>query len=372
MDDQCVEGESVRLRRISRPRLLILFAIIVVIVAAGSFVAGHLLTGTASSVEEANQVTVPVTARVETRSVTESASVQGTVSAGQQLAVTPSAPEGTTAPVVVAVAQSVGSTVTSGSLLGVVSNRPVFLLQSPIPFFRDLSLNDTGADVTALQGALNQGGLSTPVSGKVTNATLSAVKSMYKRAGFALPGGTSSTTIDVQEFATMNSASPTVISEASIGETLSAQTPLMTLQLSPDVVTARVNELQHNSFPVGAAVKVSASAGHDGTGKVVAVSGFQATSDAQPIAGYDIQISFDDPKAAPSVSSPVVVTAIAAAAPSLAVPLIAVRQDSHGAYVVVKESGKKSRRADVTITARADGWAAVTGGIEAGQQVSVR
>lgn len=364
--------DPVRLRRISRPWLLAVFAAVVLIVAAGSFVAGRLFSGTASALADANQVTIPVSARVEERSVTDAVSVQGTVAAGRQLVVAPSAPDGTSAAVVVALSQRVGATVSSGSLLGVVSNRPVFLLQTPIPFFRDLSLDDTGADVSALQGALNAGGFRTPVTGRMTSSTLNAVKAMYKKAGFALPDGTRATSVDARELVTTSSSDPVVVSEASVGDTLSAQLPLMTLRLSPDVVTARVNELQHGSFALGTTVRLSAPPGYDGRGKVTAVGDFEGSSDTQPIAGYDIQVAFDDSAHAPSISSPVVVESAIAARPSLAVPSVAIRQDDRGTYLELDARGKTQRRVNVTVTARADGWAAITGNVKAGQEVSVR
>src|SRR6185312_9064612 len=88
--------------------------------------------------------------------------------------------------VVTRAAYSVGDTYQWGSLIGVVSGQPLFGLPAPLPLYRDLTLNDDGDDVKALQRSLTASGHSVDIDGVVGRETLEAVRAVFNAFDFDL------------------------------------------------------------------------------------------------------------------------------------------------------------------------------------------
>lgn len=69
-----------------------------------------------------------------------------------------------------------GEALKSGAVIGAVDARPVRLLSTSAPLWRDLRTGDTGADVSAVQGELTRLGFDITDTGRVDTATASAVR----------------------------------------------------------------------------------------------------------------------------------------------------------------------------------------------------
>lgn len=78
-----------------------------------------------------------------------------------------------------------GAAVSEGSVLGVIQERPVILLQGPIPMFRALGRGSQGSDVNQLQEALRRLGYKvSDTAGSFAPTTATAVSSFYDKIGF--------------------------------------------------------------------------------------------------------------------------------------------------------------------------------------------
>ena len=77
--------------------------------------------------------------------------LSGKVVAGTQFAIKASPSEGVDRLVLTASPKTVGSVVAPGELVAAVSGRPLLMLPSSVPLYRDIELGDSGPDVAALQ-----------------------------------------------------------------------------------------------------------------------------------------------------------------------------------------------------------------------------
>lgn len=84
-----------------------------------------------------------------------------------------------------------GDTVSAGDIVVRINGRPVFLLSSPFPFYRDLGVGDEGPDVLALQNNLIHLGYLSNADGRFGPATATAVARLYSRVDAVAPTRTS-------------------------------------------------------------------------------------------------------------------------------------------------------------------------------------
>ncbi|GAA3808797.1 peptidoglycan-binding domain-containing protein [Cellulomonas soli] len=186
-------------------------AVAVLLVAAG--VAGGMLL---HSPDEHVTVDVPqsvLTAPVESRPLTTQYTGTGTFSTGAELTVSVAAPAGMSA-VVTAAPVAAGADVQLCDALIEVSGRPVIALGGTLPAYRDLTVGDSGPDVSQLQQALNDCGIKTTVDGTFGTATARGLESLYRRAGYkpvsSATAALTPTTASGDGATTTSTATPTV------------------------------------------------------------------------------------------------------------------------------------------------------------------
>ncbi|MFC5931849.1 hypothetical protein [Cryobacterium melibiosiphilum] len=340
-----------------------------VVIAALAFVVGTWVSTPESLAISAADTIVPVYVSAEQREVGNFSTTQGAIVPGKTLEVRASTPAGSVRPVVTAVNYSVGSEVVSGSSLASVSDRPLIVLMTPIPLQRDLYFGDIGNDVSRLQDALRVAGvLTTASTGVMNRETLAAIRSVYEPTGASAPGGTGTNTyLRLEEIVAIPVKSATVISISTVGDIL-ADSPVATVQTSPNTLVAHASVLQIESLVVGSTVTVDSSA-HKGSGTIVGTGPFSATGTTTDTgAGYDIYVDLPAEDLAKfNVNDLATVTVAHDVRDSLAIPLIAIRQDDSGSYVMVDgettsagtDTNPGDMRIPITVTQQSGGWAAI-------------
>lgn len=128
-----------------------------------------------------------LTAEVEHRVLSETLVTRGTVTASQTVEVSPGAPSGpeVSRAVITKMMVESGDEPDFGQVLAEVSGRPVFVLEGPLPAYRDLRPGSRGEDVVQLQRALTA--LGHPVddaTGVFGVGTERAVTTFYRSIGY--------------------------------------------------------------------------------------------------------------------------------------------------------------------------------------------
>ena len=304
-----------------------------------------------------------VTAAVESQPIRELYSLSAQVSAEQVSAIMPTAGGSGGRLVVSGKVHAPGDVIHYGDVIAELSGRPVFAVPSALPLYRDISRDETGSDISGVQHLLADLGLyNGSVDGKATTATLTAIASLYTRAGYPAPNPAGLLMTDTAAIP----ADALVVAEAApSGQEVTAEKPLMTVVTAPAVISARVDLLQAPAFTQGTTVEVKVGSADPVASTVAAVGAFDNAALGEP-PGYDITVTLPegvDPVAA--AQSPVTVSESGQVDLAPAVPLSAIHRDATGAtYVLlpVVPAGAtpgQPRQVSVSVTGQSAGWAII-------------
>lgn len=351
-------------------------------VACTAFAAGGLATGYAvhSPSDDAlahSRASLSASATVVERSFApEQVRAEGTVALGEGRDVVVTPVGGQEAQVVTSHTKHPGQTVRSGEVLATVSGRPVIALQLPFELYRDLATGDSGPDVKAVQESLRAASLyDGPLDGTFTEDLARAVRRLHRSAGATDPTGTR-TVLRRSEVTPISAPRATVVSLAPVGTRIDGSGGVLGRLRSGAaraVVRAGVDDKEH--FRTGATVEVRGV--FDQTSptpaRVASVSGFLEADDSSDLPGYDITLTFLHSKDLPFDDGDAISASPRSAerrVTGTAVPLVAVRQDSSGTYVVVAGAAPSPVR--VRVEDSSDGWALVApGALAVGQTVLI-
>jgi len=172
----------------SRKRSITLFLVLVLVVlaAAGSWMAGsRILSPAEAAARTAPPAASPILVPVEERVLTSDVVTRGTARYGRPQSISivlsalkPHAGIVTTLPLR-------GTQLNEGDVILTASGRPVFVLQGEIPAYRDLVPGISGDDVRQLESALRRLGYDPgPVDGKYDEQTSAAVAEWYTSEGW--------------------------------------------------------------------------------------------------------------------------------------------------------------------------------------------
>lgn len=351
-----------KLRRVRRVGLWVGIAFVVVGLAIGSFVAGRLTSPPIRDTIEQAQAPIPVDAEVELRVVDSRASYVATVQDPASIE-TPVTATG----VVVRTVLAPGQQIAPGALLGVVEGQPLFALPEPLALYRDLNRGDEGDDVLTLQRSLAAAGYVVEPSGMVGNQTLRAVSSMFRDAGF-----------DPLEYIPFRQLVPlpsdvTVTDAAAVGSVVSADHPLFRAQRGAPNITMMIDSVAASDLATGQTM--SANIGGVTADVVVTGIGSFVEPTTESAGGREIVLQPADPAIVLDPGTQVTVYGPGESEEVLAVPLVAVRQDNDGTYVLRETTvdGKKVHtRASVEVLRSGAGWAAIAEGeLAVGEKVRV-
>lgn len=352
-----------RHRRIARPARLATLAALLIAALLFSFYAGIRYASTGPTPEEQAAATVDVWGQVETRPVNDALNLAGTAKSGETVPITIQS-EGE--PVLVHRTKSPGDTVAPGDLIGIIGGEGVFALEGPLPLYRDLTLDDNGHDVQALQRALSAIGYRTNTDGTVTETTLRAVQALLASELTGLPQD-GITIIKRSYFAVLPGGSRVVASSAQVGETITPATPLLTLEASAPYVEFAASLAETDRLASIETLTVTTSTGSteghvDSIGEMI--SGAAGATKT-------VRLTVAEPGVLTPDQS-VAVSSGGDQTPVLAVPVSAVRQDGSSTYLLIPSSEGKNAtptRLTVEVLRTGSGWAAVSGDVEEGQEV---
>lgn len=367
-------------------RWITVISLVLILAIALAFAAGQLVRSERSQAIENAGVTPTVTAVVEEKTLTKTVpTAAGTVSVGKTWALHVANGDYENS-VVTDLTVEAGTRISSGTVLGRVSGRPIIVLNLPFTLYRDLGEGDSGDDVRALQDSLSSLSLySGTVDGVYGAGTAQAVATLYRNNGLVPPevGDAplestpseqvgSLTPVRMSEIATIPEAYATIDSVASIGDQVGTDVPFAVLRSGSTTVTARIGAGSQDVFPVGATVSVSPQTDSriQVAGTVASMSEFR-TSDPDvegSIPGYDITIELPDDEALTDGSTVTVMgEEDASTTTGLAVPVTALREQDNSTYVLLTDGTK----ATVEVSLVADGFALVEGDVTAGDTVEI-
>lgn len=360
-----VKSRSRRITRVTHAGRLLAYLCLVAAVGGGAFAAGAMISTPEEAALAGADAVVPVIVSVEDRVVVDQESVQGVVAPGRVISINPGTTDESLRAIVTSQNFDIGETINTGVSLGSLADRPLILIEMPTPMVRDLSFGDSGPDVIRFQEALQKiDTQSVPQTGVVDDLTLDAVRRLYARNEVAAPGAElRETQIAISEYVTLPGPSARLVGRSNVGEMLDSDATFAQLQVSPNYVSTRVNVLQVDSFSVDQIVILRGSGGLETTGSIASISEFLEPDPEQGLAsGHDLVIELptdSETDESLEVNAPVNILADSSTDLSTAVPLISIRQNENGPYVVKQESDGLRTQVPIIIISEGSGWVAI-------------
>ena len=332
---------------------------------------------------------VVITATIDRQNLSSSLVFRGNVTQGGVVTIAPpGAPEAAQL-VVTDVNVAVGDPVTNGTLLGSVSERPVFVMSGLVPSFRTMSDGSKGVDVSQLQNDLNAIGLSTspdPV-GSFESGTEKAVKALYHRFGYSPidapnPSSTGNgesdmgPTVPFGELVFIPDLPEKVIKVPKVGVVLpssSGSTAFMTLSKSSPAISGQLDTADASTLHNGEkATAVSDTTDQKWVLKVDSIKSIGA------LQGDDVSLSFVSPSSVPQSlvgqNLRIVVGSTKQLVSVLTVPISAIYTSEDGTSFVDLVAPKSVRKIKVVIGADDNGTVVIhdaKGPLHAGEEVEV-
>lgn len=126
----------------------------------------------------------PILATVSSGNLVRQTAFSGSVVAANEESLSLAVPSGALRSVITGRPVTQGTPVHTGQVLTEVNGRPVFVVQSEFPFYRDVGLGDEGPDVVAIQETLKHLGYSLDADGEFGAQTETAVRDWYAKNGY--------------------------------------------------------------------------------------------------------------------------------------------------------------------------------------------
>lgn len=341
-----------------RPLLALLTLSLLALALGFSFYAGTRYSPQGPSPQEQAQAHIDVWGSIETRPVNDALALSGQAQEGSSLPISITPPG---APTLVHASKKPGDSLEAGDLIGIVGGEGIYALEGPLPLYRELGEGDSGHDVQELQKALTKIGYPTNTDGTVSTQTLKAVEALLKSD---LQGVEEVTSIKPGNFALVPAGSHQVLAAASVGQDISPDNPIVTLEASSPYAQARASLAQIETLEKTSALTVTSSQGSS-PAQVQSIG--QLQQDAQ---GAFKMVNFTLENPAILVPGQTVsLSGPGNTEPVLAVPTSAVRQQGARTYLILEDAQGQKQEVEVQVLRTAGGWAAISGQVSDGQKV---
>jgi membrane fusion protein, multidrug efflux system len=387
LDDKPGSG---RLRR----RRIILLAVIGLAVIAS--IGGLLISTTIKSpAQQAAETKAPgltrLTAPVQDTVIRNTVQADGLITKPPQISSLSSgggggAAGGNAQQVVTKIFRPPGSFVAPGNVIIEVAGRPFFVLEGPVPAYRDMAPGESGSDITQLQAGLEAlgFGIGGDTAGTYGPGTSAAVAAFYQSLGYTAPAaptgakGHHGTEVPLSEIMFVPRLPAQVVKlGGGVGKVVSGS--LVTLSLGSPSVKGQLNPAFGPLVRPGMKVTITAQ-GSPATVHGTISSVGSKTQTAKSISGglyYPMHIRLRHPLPRSFGPGQNVILSIQAAhsdGPMLAVPEAALFGGQDGKDYVSKVTGPDSTaRIQVTVVTEGDGLVGISparaGALKAGDQV---
>jgi Putative peptidoglycan binding domain len=259
----------------------------------------------------------------------------------------------------------VGATVDRGTVLYTADDEPVVALIGEVPAWRTLEQGvDDGVDVRQLEenlAALGYGDLD--VDESFTADTAAAVEAWETDLGRTAPDGV----VTLGEVVFLSERGDVLGHEASVGDTLEAGSPVMTIGSEQRVVVADVDATEAGGWTPGSTVELEWADGTTSQGTVVGTG--REVSDGE--VELTVAIGADDTGAGQRRSGAEATVSLVDARRDgvVAVPVSAIVDDGGSPAVRVAQPDGPDNIVPVQIGLVADGWIEITAGLDGGEEV---
>lgn len=168
-------------RKPSRTRMtpFIILVLALVALAVGWALATVFQSSAQRDAATAPPASSPILATVATGNLVRQTAFSGSVVAENEESLSVAVSPGALRSVITGRPVTQGAAVNTGQVFTEVNGRPVFVVQSAFPFYRDMGLGDRGPDVIAIQETLKYLGYSLDVDGEFGGQTEMAVRDWY-------------------------------------------------------------------------------------------------------------------------------------------------------------------------------------------------
>ena len=260
----------------------------------------------------------------------------------------------------------VGTTAERGTVLYTADNQPVVALIGDLPAWRTLEQGvDDGADVRQLEenlAALGYGaGLD--VDEAFTADTAAAVEAWETDLGRAAPDGV----VTIGEVVFLTAPGDVLGHEASVGDTLEAGSPVLTIGAEQRIVVADVDAAQAGGWTPGATVDLEWADGTTSEGTVIGTG--KEVTDGQ--VELTVAVGTGESGAGERRSGAEATVALVEARREdvIAVPVSAIVGDSGSPTVRVVGPAGSDQTVPVETGLVADGWVEITAGLAGGEEI---
>lgn len=350
----------------SRWRLISL-GLVALLLMTGSFVLGQFVKSPNEQALAHIDAKLPITAAVENRTVSNATRISSIVMAGSTTGIDVASVKGADLAVLTEVFVQPGALLEPGMALATVSGRPIFLTSNTVPLYRDLRMEDTGPDVRALEEEFAKWGYSIDGNGVVGETFASTMRSIYASVGVK-PPGEDKVVFSRNEFAHLPAVGAVVMTVADVGSEITKENPIVTVKATPDRIVGRAGLSSGHRFKPGDPVEINFS-GVVIDATVTSVSGFIEGDGTSP-SGMDVSVLVPPDLRELNPGAVGTMTTKEPPISGLAVPLVGLRSDAEGEYVLVMKNliersesasagAPATQRVACDIVGQAEGWVVV-------------
>jgi hypothetical protein len=260
----------------------------------------------------------------------------------------------------------VGATVDRGTVLYTANEEPVVAMLGDLPAWRTLEQGvDDGADVRQLEDNLAALGYGDDldVDESFTADTAAAVEAWEIGLGRATPDGV----VTLGEVAFLTERGDVLGHDASVGDTLGAGSPVMTIGSEQRTIVADVEATEAGGWTPGSTVELEWADGTTSQGTVVGTG--REVSDGE--VELTVAIGGDDagPGQRRSGADATVSLVDARRDGVVAVPVTAIVDDGGSPAVRLAQSDGPDHTVPVQTGLVADGWIEITAGLDGGEEI---